>query len=416
MAAALTPCGRLPVIPVPEPDLTPEKLVQRADSMRDLLRERQSECEAAGRLPEQTNRDFSDAGFYRTIQPRHFGGYEFDLPTFMKVIMAVARGCPESAWVLALISGHPNLVARLPEGGQREAYGDTGEFQGPGVAMATGVAVPVAAGYRIQGTWDYASGCDVGTHFLGVAAIVSPDSPAPLGTLWVLFDRNQYEIVDNWSVFGMQGTGSRRVVVRECFVPAHRTTPWTDAHGRMVFKQPDRAIYPSPLYHGRIVPALISELASVAVGAARGALDLFGGILRRKRRTFPPFDLLSELPEFQHHFGVAQSLVDTAEAALLQVGADYMEHARRTLEQCVPFSDETERRMLMVEQQSVRLASEAVELMFRTAGSASAAKSSALGRCFRNMAVIRTHITLQIDHTSINAARLHFGSAPFGPF
>ena len=403
-------------IPSPEPGLTPEELVRRAESMRAVLRERQAECEAAGCLPEQTNRDFIDAGFYRTIQPRHFGGYEFDLPTFMKVIMAVSRGCTESGWVLALIAGHPNLMARFPEEAQREAYGDTGEFRGPGVFMATGTAVPVAGGYQVKGTWDYASGCDAGTHFIGMALIASQDSPAPLGTLWVLFDRSQYEIVDNWNVFGMQGTGSRRVVVQERFAPAHRVMPWTDAQGQLVVAPPDRAIYPTPLYHGRIVPELISELASVAVGTARGALDLYEEILRRKHRTFPPFDTLFELPEFQQHFGLAQSLVDTAEAALLRVGADFMEHARQALEAGVPFSDETERRLLMIEQQCVRLAWEAVELMFRTAGSASAGKSSLLGRCFRNMAVIRTHITLQIDHTSFNAGRLHFGSAPLGPF
>jgi 3-hydroxy-9,10-secoandrosta-1,3,5(10)-triene-9,17-dione monooxygenase len=416
LAAVAAPYEERPAIPAPEPELTPDQLVHRAESMRAVLRERQMECESTGCLPAETNRDFDAAGFYRTIQPRHFGGYEFDLPTFMRVIMAVSRGCSESGWALALIAGHPNLVARLPVEGQREAYGETGEFRGPGVAMATGTAVAVDGGYQVKGVWDYASGCDAGTHFLGIALLLSPDSPHPIGTMWVLFNCDQYEIVDNWSVFGMQGTGSRRVVVKECFIPAHRTTPWTGAHGEMVVPPPDRSVFRSPLYYGKHVPVLISELASVAVGAARGALDEYEETLRRKRRTFPPFDTLCELPEFQQHFGEAQSLVDTAEAALLRLGSDFMEHARRTFEDGVPFSDETERRLLMIEQQCARLAWEAVELMFRTAGSASAGKSSRLGRYFRNMAVIRTHITLQIHHTSINVGRLRFGSSPLGPF
>ena len=405
-----------PVTPAPEPRLTAEQLVQRAESMCSVLRERQAECEAAGRLPESTNRDFIDAGFYRTIQPRYFGGYELDLPTFMRVLMAVSRGCSESGWVLALIAGHPNLMARFPLAGQREAYGIDGEFRGPGVAMATGTATPVEGGYRVKGTWDYASGCDAGTHFMGMALIMSPESPVPQGTSWILFDRDECEIVDNWSVFGMRGTGSKRVVIAERFVPEHRASPWTDAEGRMVVKPADRSIYGTPLYHGGLVPVLISELASVAVGAARGALDEYGELLRRKRRTFPPFDPLAELPEFQRHYGVAQSLVDTAEAAVLRLGQDFMEHARQTLETGVPFPYELERRMLMVEQQCVRLAGEAVELMFRTAGSSSASPSSRLGRSFRNMSVIRTHITLQIDHTAVNAARMHFGELPLGPF
>jgi 3-hydroxy-9,10-secoandrosta-1,3,5(10)-triene-9,17-dione monooxygenase len=58
------------------------------------------------------------------------------------------------------------------------------------------------------------------------------------------------------------------------------------------------------------------------------------------------------------------------------------------------------------------MAWEAVELMFRTAGSSSATRSALLGRYFRNLAVIRTHVTLQLDHTAVNAARLHFDLPP----
>src|SRR5579863_9073449 len=157
----------MPTVAPPEPELTPKELVARADSMRATLRERQALCEESGRLPPETNADFVKAGFYRTLQPRCFGGYEFDLPTFIKVIMAVSRGCTESGWVLALIAGHPVLLAGFPEQGQREAYGTAGEFRGPGVAMAGGTAVPADGGYRVRGTWDYSSGCDVGTHFSG---------------------------------------------------------------------------------------------------------------------------------------------------------------------------------------------------------------------------------------------------------
>src|SRR5262245_16383995 len=114
-STALAPVGGLDgkrrVIPAPEPDLTPDQLVPRAEARRSMLLDRQMDCESAGCLPAETNRAFDAAGFYRTIQPRYFGGYEFDLPTFMRVIMAVSRGCTESGWALALIAGHPNLVA-----------------------------------------------------------------------------------------------------------------------------------------------------------------------------------------------------------------------------------------------------------------------------------------------------------------
>src|SRR5579862_1999153 len=86
------------IVAPPEPNLTPKELIARADSMRATLRERQALCEQSGRLPAETNDDFVKAGFYRTLQPRCFGGYEFDLPTFAKVIMAISWGCSESGW------------------------------------------------------------------------------------------------------------------------------------------------------------------------------------------------------------------------------------------------------------------------------------------------------------------------------
>lgn len=60
-----------------EPGLTAGDLVLRAESMRTTLRKRQSFCEESGRWPPETNDEFIRAGFYRTLQPRRFGGYEF---------------------------------------------------------------------------------------------------------------------------------------------------------------------------------------------------------------------------------------------------------------------------------------------------------------------------------------------------
>src|SRR5215471_5458838 len=46
-----------------------------------------------------------------------------------------------------------------------------------------------------------------------------------------------------------------------------------------------------------------------------------------------PFTPHTEMDEFQHHFGHAQGLIDTAEAALLQQGANFMEIRREESDQ-----------------------------------------------------------------------------------
>jgi 3-hydroxy-9,10-secoandrosta-1,3,5(10)-triene-9,17-dione monooxygenase len=403
-------------IPAPEPDLTIEELLRRADAMRPLLRERQAACEESGELSLDTHHRFLAAGFYRIVQPRLFGGYEFSLPDFIRVMLAVARGCSESAWVLALTSGHTVLAAQLSESAQREVFGATGDFRAPGVGMPTGVGVPTDGGYRVTGGWDYASGCDLATHFFGSTMVYDPETKAPIGNAWILFDRDQFKIIDNWNVIGMQGTGSRRVVIEDAFVPADRALWMSDGQGQPVRDHPGHAVHPNAMYHGWLAPLLISEVAAVSIGAARGALDIYEVILSSKKTNFPPFHARSQEREFQQHFGEAQALIDTAEAALLRMTADYMDLAQRHVETGEPLNEERERRFILMEQHVIRLAWDAVELMFRTSGTSAASKSSPLGRALRNLAVIRTHVTVQLDHTATNAGRLHFGLAPLSRF
>jgi len=399
-------------IPPPEANLTPAELIRRAKAMRPMLRERQDSVEAAGCVSEDTNSQFIAAGFYRVLQPRCFGGYEFDLPTFLRVMIEIARGCSDSGWVLALTAGHAFLMASFPEAGQHEAFGDRGEFRAPSVALPGGIAVPVDGGFRVKGAWDYTSGCELATHFIGACLIQGEGPAAPGWAAFVLFDRAHYRIVDNWHVIGMQGTSSRRVVIEEMFVPAHRVLALSDASGQYIHPRPGSLIHANPFYRGRIASMLVSEVAAVAVGIGRGALDFYEEILRNKKTSFPPFRPRAEEIEYERHFGEAQSLVDTAEAALLQMAADYMERARRDAEDGIPFSDEDDRRFLQIEQQCVRLCWDAVDLMLRTSGTSAASKTAPLGRYFRNLAVIRTHVTMQRDHTAANTARLHFGLAP----
>jgi 3-hydroxy-9,10-secoandrosta-1,3,5(10)-triene-9,17-dione monooxygenase len=397
-------------IPAPEPELTPQALLDRATALRPMLNARQAECEALGRIPEDVNAELVKAGFYRIVQPRRFGGYEFDVPTFYKVMMEVSRGCCETGWVLALTAGHPILLASFPLQAQIEAYGESGEFRGPAAFNPPGTAVPVEGGYLISGAWVSASGIDMGTHFIGMA-VVRPDKEgeAPMA-VQMLLERGQFEIVDDWQVMGMQGTGSKRVDAKDVFVPEHRTVRTAGAI-RGAEALPKARLYDNPMYGGRIGNFLIGEATAVTVGAARGALDLYEASLSSKRSMFPPFQPRHEDPEFQRHYGHALALISTAEAALIRAGEEFMEYARIEAEGGETFDEAKDQRLTLIEQQACRMAWEAVELIYHTAGTSASAKSgAAIGRVFRNLAVIGTHPALQLDRTAVMAAKTRFAA------
>ena len=119
-------------------------------------------------------------------------------------------------------------MAGFEERAQCEVYGETGDFRAPGVAIPGGAAIPVPGGYMAKGTWDYCSGCDIATHFLGAVMVIDPATKAPQAYAYALVDRKDFTIIDNWNMLGMQGTGSRRVVVEEMTLPSHRVLAFGD--------------------------------------------------------------------------------------------------------------------------------------------------------------------------------------------
>ncbi len=392
-----------PISP-PEPGLTPDEMVHRAEALRPVLRERQAECETLGCLPAATNDAFVEAGFYRILQPRRFGGYEFDIPTFVDVMTEVARGCPSSGWVLALTSGHTHTLTYFSERAQIEAYGADGEFRAPLVATPGVIARPAEGGFTLNGGWDYSSGCDIATHFLG--HILAP--PAVAGQLPTILlaqiTREDYTIVDNWDVVGMRGTGSRRVVVKDVFVPDHRVIA-----SPVFSSEATASTHENPMYLGRPLPLLIMELACVAVGIARAALDEYERIVRTKRVLGPLTPFRVEASEFQRHYGHASALVETAHAALRQNAADYMTIARRQAGGGERFGELDSRRLLLIDQHCVELCTDAVTLLFRTAGSSAGRSTGVLQRYMRDINFITTHMAIQPDATHETFAQTQFG-------
>src|SRR5581483_11238513 len=325
------------------------------------------------------------------IQPRCFGGYEFDVPTFHRIMMEIARGCTETGWVVALTAGHPLILANFSLEGQRGLYGKDGELRCPAAFNPPGTAVPVAGGYRVTASWPSASGCDLGTHHMGSALVAAADGKPGSQAIQAVLERAQYAIVDDWhrddrtqsrcgiggedhlfvaveriagkdhvssltdaqvAVMGMQGTGSKRVVVEGAFVPTERTI-LAVAPGRGSEPMTRPGVHQNPMYLGRIASFLISEAAAVAVGTARGALDLYEELIRVKRTYQPPYHERFREAEYQAHYGRALGLVSTAEAALIRAAEDYMDYARADAAGD-PFGDEKDYRLLLIELHCIR--------------------------------------------------------------
>ena len=95
--------------------------------------------------------------------------------------------------------------------------------------MPPGAAATASGGHRLNGKWSFASGADYAHWFL-LAAVVKDDGP-PQERMF-LVPASQVELVDDWHVMGLAGTGSKSVVLKDVHVAATHSVSLHDLkHG-----------------------------------------------------------------------------------------------------------------------------------------------------------------------------------------
>ena len=279
-------------IAVPEPDLTPDELAARARALRDRVRAEAPAAEVAGRYSPELHRAFVEAGFFRILQPRRYGGYGFDLETFLRVTMTIAEGDLGTGWNLSLGSAHVlQVCAYFGEQAQDELFAHRdGYFSSPHRAAPEGTATKVEGGYRVTGRWAYSSGSPYGSHFIATSMGPLPDGR--MAVLAPIVPMEQCTVVDDWggdNSIGLRASGSNTVVVDDVFVPDHLVVDgnWLGA------KHPPEGpqgflVHKAPMYLGRTMTIYYGELAALLVGAARGSVAEFERLTREKSTPLPP--------------------------------------------------------------------------------------------------------------------------------
>ena len=401
-------------LPVPEPDLTPREIIARAKALRPNLIERQAETEALTFYPEATHREFLDAGVYRILQPRRLGGYQFDTPTFFRVVMEIARGCPSTGWCYCLSSAHIMQIAGLFDDAALAAIvGPDGDFRAGSYGFHGGELTPVPGGWRLSGKWPYASGAPYSTHFIGQAHL-PPDEPGgdPVEILFVL-PRSEWRLCNDWGdVMGLKGSGSHSVEAKDGFLPSSHVVRANLVGGRGD-GVPARS-HEVPVYAGRMAAFFCCELVAVAVGAAKGALDEYARLITTKTATMFPGTLRVDLPDYQRYFGQASAKIAAAEAVVIRAAEEQMELSQRAAAEGEPYPAEADMLNLIAVQEAGRLAWDAVQsILFRTGGSSAARDGQRLQRYFRDLATYWTHNAAATDDWFlVNYAQLVFGKGP----
>ncbi|MFD0212994.1 acyl-CoA dehydrogenase family protein [Streptomyces hirsutus] len=246
----------------------------------DKLREQDGEAERLGRLSDETAALMRSAGAVRMLQPAEFGGAQTHLAEFAETVMETARLSGSAGWVQGIVGVHPWQLAYADRRVQEEVWGEDPDTWIASPYQPAGRLRPADGGYRFSGHWQFSSGTD---HcrwiFLGGLLADEEGEPvSPPRQVHVILPRSDYEIIeDSWNVVGLKGTGSKDIVVRDAFVPAHRVMDGDKVLDGRAVREFGRE---ETLYRIPWSCAFPAGISSAIIGIAEGALETALGYQR----------------------------------------------------------------------------------------------------------------------------------------
>jgi alkylation response protein AidB-like acyl-CoA dehydrogenase len=197
-----------------------QALLEQARALVPALAERALAATAARDVATETIADFHRTGILRILQPRRFGGHQLRFCLFSRIVEALAEGCASSAWVYAVLGEHQWIIASYPLQAQIDVWGDDPLALASSSLAPRSVATRVAGGWRLSGQYSFSSGSSHARWAIIGAFLGSAGDPRSIGYLLVPF--TEIEIIDDWHVLGLAGTGSRSLALRDVFIPEHR--------------------------------------------------------------------------------------------------------------------------------------------------------------------------------------------------
>ena len=329
-----------------------------------------------------------DGGFCRSLQPARWGGGEVSLVEFADAMMELCAcrrrrdGSPASSvhpWQLALFPKRRSAdVRRGPDYDALLAYNPTGHAGRLPAATSCGVD-----GRSRRDTITRALSCSVRPPAWARWAVFSRDFRS-----FLLFG-DQYRIDDNWHVAGLEGTGSKDIVVEPVFVPDYRTQSHLD-YG-MNLPMPGQKLNDGPLYRLPWSVVFHVAVASSVLGSARGFIETWTSLSRS--RTMSLGGRAADDVLMQQHLAEALWYLD---ATVTRMRADAIE-LWQMAEAHEPATMEHRARVRWNMNRGCELVGQAVTDLFRNATGRSIFLDHPLQRRFQDVQAALSHAFMSPD-------------------
>ncbi|MGW6735515.1 flavin-dependent monooxygenase [Streptomyces sp. NPDC055013] len=362
---------------------TDTDLVNRVRALRPLVREHALRAEQERRVTPEVATALSDAGIHRMNVPRRYGGYQSRLHTQVDAVAEIASACGSTAFKTVIQAGCSYIAALFPDEAQDEIFTDPDARVG-GTLIPDATAVRSDGGYLVNGTSGFATGChDADWHLLTVR-VESESGEGPPELLWTAVPMAALEILDDWYVSGLAGTGSDSVVARDVFVPAHRVLP---VGPLLAGRIGSKSNADDPFYRMPVLLLFCVWTAPNALGLARSALAEFTERSRRRGITYTLHQRQNEATVT--HLQAAEAAMKISCAELLT--AEFVALIESRAESGEPYTPEERARIRAQSGYVARLCKEAVDLLGSAAGASSLHRDVPIQRAVRDLHALSLH-------------------------
>ncbi len=356
-------------------------LLQSARALGPELIRRGREIDETRHLPQDLADNLAALGFYRLVVPSDLGGLGVSPESFCNICETLAMANGSTAWCVFIGATSQYLFGALPERQlalmlQNPNVITSGVFADSGTACAetrNGVA-----GYLIEGHWRWGSGCRNAEWISGGVHEID-EKGERVADSWVsrvFFKPEEIEILDNWHVSGMRGSGSSDYVADRVWVSAERLSGNVEGTA-----QAERPIYRFPKFALLGIP-----IGAICLGMAKASLEEVISASKEKtpQGSRRPLALRPSL-----HIELARS-----EAALNAARSWFYESIRAgwQVAQTGPGSLEDRRNMRTATVHAVNTAISVIDQMYSVMGGSSVYETSCLQRHFRDVHVASQHM------------------------
>ncbi|MCM3689817.1 acyl-CoA dehydrogenase family protein [Neobacillus niacini] len=380
-------------------------LVEKAKSLVPKLKERAKETEEIRRIPEATINELKEAGLFKLLRPSNYGGYQTNMRTYSDCIVEISRGCASTGWILSLCAIRELMVAEsFTEKTHQEIFGENEDN-----VLFAGVYEPrkciarkVDGGYLIEeGFWMFCSGSLHATW--GYFGMVIRDDEGNLvdqALMTVPFE--EVEIMDDWHVMGLKGTGSNSVKMTNVFIPEHRVVSFAEVLNGQFKSEHLRDI---PLYNTALFPALALSLALPGLGLVKAALEFFQQVLPNRKAAHIGVENLIDSPTLHALLSDAALKIDTASMHYYRVADELDAWAASG-----KFMDKPGRVKALADiGYANQVSKEALDILILASGSGYVYEGHPLQRIFRDFWTLYSHRTISPLITKENYGRVLAG-------